>query len=519
MATTGQLVIGSLVAALVIYVIHRLRKLANFFSDRNIPYIPNVWPFGSAPKIGLLRENPFTGWNKLYSQLAPHKVGGVYSYINPIVMVRDPELVHRVYTTDFSSFVDRGFTVDEAKDPLDGHLFFLSGEKWRYLRAKLSPIFTSGKLKWMFDQMKSCSDKFVDTFEEGLDFSKDIDLRETFARFTTDVITSCAFGIENNAIDDPNNEFRKIGKQFFKPARTNSLFLVARMSMPKLLAWLKIKTIDQNITDFFIDVVKQTFHHRLSTNYVRKDFVQLLLELREKGEVKTEEFFGDKVKQTNGQEADEVPKNKVLDLNDALLTAQLFVFFVAGFETTSSTMLATFYFLARNPECQQKAREEAKRVLEKNGGFTYESLKDLSYLQHCIDETLRMLPPVSMNFRVAANDYQFSNGIRIEKGTHVLLPTISLHYDPEYFPEPHKFKPERFEGQGPIKGTYAPFGDGPRICIGKRFAEVEMKLTIAKLLLIYNFLPGKEDCDVHDYIPGALTAVPRKPLYVRLQKL
>ncbi|BES87461.1 cytochrome P450 [Nesidiocoris tenuis] len=515
MATSAQLAIGSLVAALFIYIIHRVRKLANFFSDRNIPYIPNVWPFGSSLNVGLLRENPFIGWDKLYRQLAPHKVGGIYSYMNPVVMVRDPEYVHRVYATDFSSFVDRGFIVDETKDPLDGHLFFLSGEKWRYLRAKLSPIFTSGKLKWMFEQMKSCSDKFVDTFEEGLDLSEDVNLRETFARFTTDVITSCAFGIENNAIDDPNNEFRKIGKQFFHASKLNSQLLVARMSIPKILAWLKIKTIDQNITDFFVDVVKQTFHHRISTNYVRNDFVQLLLELREKGEVKTEELFSDKSKQSNGEAGNE----EVLELNDALLTAQLFVFFIAGFETTASGMLATCYFLARNPECQQKARDEARKVFEKNGGCDYDSLKDLSYLQNCINESLRLLPSVSMNFRVATKDYQFPNGIRIEKGTNVVLPTISLHYDPNYFPEPFKFKPERFEGQGPIKGSYAPFGDGPRICIGKRFAEVEMKLTMAKLLLNYNFLPGKEDCDLHDHEIGALTAQTKKPMYVRIQKL
>lgn len=80
-------------------------------------------------------------------------------------------------------------------------------------------------------------------------------------------------------------------------------------------------------------------------------------------------------------------------------------------------------------------------------------------------ETLRMLPPVPVNFRICVKDYEFPDGTRIEKGTPVFLPTHATHFDPQYFPEPNKFKPERFENP-PQKGTYAPFGDGPRICIG-----------------------------------------------------
>lgn len=79
-----------------------------------------------------------------------------------------------------------------------------------------------------------------------------------------------------------------------------------------------------------------------------------------------------------------------------------------------------------------------------------------------------MFPPVPFNVRTCTKDYVFPDGTQVPKGTKLILPTYSLHYDPKYYKEPQKFMPERFSnGAAPIKGTYAPFGDGPRICIGE----------------------------------------------------
>uniref|UniRef100_A0A0A9XNR4 Putative cytochrome P450 6a20 n=1 Tax=Lygus hesperus TaxID=30085 RepID=A0A0A9XNR4_LYGHE len=522
MELTSSVAIGLSVLAVVLA--YKLWKTINYFSDRNIPYVPGVWPFGSSIKAALLKRNFASEWDDIYHKLAPHKIGGFFLYGKPFVMVRDPEFIHRVYATDFSHFVDRGFTVDEKKDPLDGHLFFMSGEKWKYLRSKLSPIFTSGKLKWMFDQMKGSSDKFVNAFDRGISFGKDTCLKEDFARFTTDVISSCAFGIESNAMGDPDSKMREMGKKFFEPKGSEIFKFLARIACPAVLAVFKIKTTSLEITNFFVDLVKQTMNHRINTGYVRKDFIQLLLELKEKGHVevdkveqRNEDYVAEQNSLVNGLNGSSQQK-EVITLDDEILAAQLFVFFIAGFETTASTLHNMTYLLSVNQSSQDKAREEARKCFEKYGDFTYDSLKDLHYIDNCISETLRLLPPVPGNFRICTKEYTFPDGTHLEKGQAVSLPTLSMHYDSKYFPDPEKFIPERFDGSIE-KGTYAPFGDGPRICIGKRFAEVEIKLTLAKLLLRYKFLPAASKPNLRELVVGSFVLSTKAPLEVRVEKI
>ncbi|KAF6214471.1 hypothetical protein GE061_009214 [Apolygus lucorum] len=523
MELTSSVAVGLSVLAVVLA--YKIWKTINFFSDRNIPYLPGLWPLGSSMKVAFLRKHYGSVWTEMYHKLAPHKIGGLFMYGKPIVMVRDLDYINRVYVTDFSHFVDRGFTVDEKKDPLDGHMFFLSGDKWKYLRNKLSPIFTSGKLKWMFEQMKGSSDKFVTAFEKKIPLGKDTCLKEDFARFTTDVISSCAFGIESNAMGDPDSKMREMGKKFFDPNLSEMFKFFARFTFPALLALFKIRTTSLELTNFFVGLVKQTMSHRMSTGYVRKDFIQLLLELKQKGYVevadKDEEQNGNHKEKKNGS-FDALngsnAQKEVIALDDGVLAAQLFVFFIAGFETTASTLHYATYLLSVNQSCQDKAREEARKCYEKNGEFTYDSLKELQYIENCVNETLRLMPPVPMNFRVCTKDYTFPNGTHIEKGQSILLPTIAIHYDPKIFPEPEKFIPDRFDGSIE-KGSYAPFGDGPRICIGKRFAVVEIKLTLAKLLLNYKFLPAASKPNLREMVVGSIVLNPKDDLQVRVEKI
>lgn len=114
---------------------------------------------------------------------------------------------------------------------------------------------------------------------------------------------------------------------------------------------------------------------------------------------------------------------------------------------------------------------------------------EMTYMDQVIDETLRMYPAAARFNRVASQDYEF-NGIKIKKGTVVTVPVWALHHDPEIYPDPYEFKPERFSDKEKKKREnvcFLPFGAGPRNCVGMRFAIVEIKLLLSLILSKYRF--------------------------------
>ena len=116
--------------------------------------------------------------------------------------------------------------------------------------------------------------------------------------------------------------------------------------------------------------------------------------------------------------------------------------------------------------------------------INHESINHLHYLEACLMETLRLCPPALEHDRLCTNDCVV-NGIKIRKGTKIQLPNYAAHYDPEFFPSPEEYKPERFLKENEkdiIPYTWRPFGCGNRVCIGQRFSMMEMKIFVAKFL-------------------------------------
>ncbi|KAH0508247.1 Cytochrome P450 3A25 [Microtus ochrogaster] len=125
---------------------------------------------------------------------------------------------------------------------------------------------------------------------------------------------------------------------------------------------------------------------------------------------------------------------------------------------------------------------------------TYDALMDTEYLDMVVNETLRLYPAASRLDRISKKDVEI-NGVFIPKGTVVMVPTFPLHRDPEYWPEPEEFLPERFskENKGSIDPyVYMPFGNGPRNCLGMRFALISMKLAVISVLQNFTLLPCEE---------------------------
>lgn len=152
------------------------------------------------------------------------------------------------------------------------------------------------------------------------------------------------------------------------------------------------------------------------------------------------------------------------------------------------------YELARNQDVQSRVQNEIDEVLAQHkGDVTYESINDMKLLEMCIDETLRMYPPVFNLIRECTKDWKLpGTDVSIEKGVTVTIPVFALQRDAKYYPNPAQFQPERFSSQNSagksfVDRPYMPFGEGPRVCIGQRLGKMQVKVGLVLLLQNYKF--------------------------------
>jgi len=182
----------------------------------------------------------------------------------------------------------------------------------------------------------------------------------------------------------------------------------------------------------------------------------------------------------------EVSQNGAV-LTDEEIRNETDIFMVAGHDTSGSGIAWTLFMLASHPQIQKKVMEEIDQVFDgdRDRHVTIGDLSKMKYLELCIKEALRLCPPIPVIFRHIHQDIPLDEGKMIPSGSSVALNLLELHRDPEVFPDPLKYDPERFRpenclGRNPY--SYVPFAAGPRNCIGMRFAQMEVKVVLSTLL-------------------------------------
>ncbi|KAG5669758.1 hypothetical protein PVAND_000052 [Polypedilum vanderplanki] len=458
--------------ALVSLIYLWVKKKYSFHAENGFLYDEPSFPFGSFKGV-VTKTHPVYIMKRIYDKFKGKAPAvGFYRLLSPSVMILDLDLIKTILIRDFDNFHNRGIYYNEVHDPLSAHLFNIEDQAWRKMRVKLTPTFTSNKMKMMFTTVLNVSNHMVEMIksEENLDM---IEVKEILAKFTTDVIGSSAFGLNLNAIKDPNSEFRRMGRKVFNTNTNVILKFMIFNAFKSTARKFGGRIFDAEVTDFFTRIVKETIDYRLKNKIERNDFMDLMIKMY----IEPDE---------NG---DKLTFNQVL--------AQTFLFFIAGFETSSSTLTFVLYNLALNQDIQDKLRDEIKStILKYDNKITYEAMNDMKYLQMVIDETLRLQGPVLGQIRIADNDYQIPNTkLVIRKGTHISIPTYCIHQDPEYYPEPEKFDPERFNEENKKNRhqmAFTAFGSGPRNCIGERFGYMQSKIGLISLLLNFKFHPTEK---------------------------
>lgn len=181
-------------------------------------------------------------------------------------------------------------------------------------------------------------------------------------------------------------------------------------------------------------------------------------------------------------------------LSDVDIREEVDVFIFAGDDTTTSGVSHALHAISRHPKVQECIYEELVSVLgpDPDASVTQTKLLELKYLDCVIKETMRLHPPVPILGRYIPEDLQIGE-IIIPGNTSILLMPYYVYRDPEYFPDPLVFKPERWMDMKTTSNTpplaYIPFSSGPKNCIGQKFANLQMKALISKVIRHYELLP------------------------------
>ncbi|CAH2237103.1 jg24442 [Pararge aegeria aegeria] len=420
---------------------------------------------------------------ELYRKYPEERVVGFFRGTSPELVIRDPDLVKRILVTDFQHFYARGFNTHKTViEPLMKNLFFADGDLWRLIRQRFGSAFSTGKIKAMFPFITARAEKLQLLAEEVVDLEY-YDIRELMARYTTDFIGACGFGINMDSLNNENSEFRRLGKRIFHRTPRDAVAAALKFIFPELCK--NIHFLAPELEQSVSGLVQQVLQARNYTPCGNNDFIDLLLELKEKGNISVESL---EHKEKNGE-----AKLVELKLDDLLLTAQIFVFFGAGFETSSTTSSFTLHQLAFNSDHQKKVQEEIDRVLLKhNNKITYESINEMHYLEKAFYEAMRLYPSVGFLMRkCTTQNYTFPEiGLTIDEDVKVIIPLQAFHRDEKYFYEPNVYNPDRFTCAQDMKTNYfLPFGEGPRACIAARLGRVLAMAGVAAVLQKFNVEP------------------------------
>ncbi|TDG50560.1 hypothetical protein AWZ03_003149 [Drosophila navojoa] len=476
-----------------------VRTRLSYWARRRISHVRPSFPMGNLE--GFRSTKHFKDiltplYESFKSTGAPF--AGFYFMLRPVVLVLDLELAKQVLIRDFANFEDRGMYHNERDDPLTGHLFRIDGPKWRPLRQKMSPTFSSGKMKFMFPTVSAVGEQLAQVCGELASNSicGILEINELMARYTSDVIGNCAFGLECNGLRNPEAEFAVMGRRAFIDRRHNRLIDGFIESFPNLARRLRLCQIHQDVTNFYMRIVSDTVKERESKGIVRNDFMNLLIEMKQRGELTLPE-----------------------------IAAQSFIFFAAGFDTSASTLAFALYELAKQPQIQVRLRDEIELALQTHDGqFTYECMQELRYMELVIAETLRKYPTLPHLSRISKK-YYAAKGNRhfyIEPGQMVYIPVYGIHHDPVLYPEPHRFIPERFladqMAQRPT-ASWLPFGDGPRNCIGMRFGKMQTSIALFHLLRRFQFSVCPRTESKIKFQNSNLLLCPSTGIYLKVEEL
>lgn len=351
----GSYIVATIAVIISLFVVY-VKWSFKYWKSKNIPYLQPSFPFGNFENPLRNKKAQSVCYKEFYDEFKKmgKTCGGIYTFLTPTFIPVDPEFNKHILVKNFQSFHARGLHINERDQPVSANIFNMDGEKWKILRSKLSPTFTSAKMKHMFHLMTACSSTMDKYIKPYVDNNMPVDVKDFVGRLTTDIIGSCAFGIECNSFEDTT--FQHSLMRIF--IESGSLFnVIFTNTLPSLARLLRVTTFPKKPTQIVVGSLEETMKMRKENNVNRNDFLQSLIEMEKKGLVNANEIMGTGL-----------------------------LFFLGGYETSATTMTFTLFELAWNQDLQTKLRNEITEVLYKHdNSLTFEAIQDMKYLQMVID--------------------------------------------------------------------------------------------------------------------------------------
>ncbi|XP_068140583.1 probable cytochrome P450 12a4, mitochondrial [Drosophila tropicalis] len=346
------------------------------------------------------------------------------------------------------------------------------GKKWGDFRSIVNPVLMQPKnVRLYYKKMSLVNQDFVECIKAIRD-PKTLEAPEDFLdyinRWTLESVSVVALDKQLGLLRKSGKDdqamllFRSLDDFFDLTADFEMKPSLWRyINTPKLKRLMKSLDNIQNTTLSFVDEAVKRLEEETKQGVVRSESEQSALE-------------------------------KLLKIDKKVATVMAMDMLMAGVDTTSSTFTAALLTLAKNPEVQEKLREEVRQVLpHKDSEFTEATMKNVPYLRACIKESQRVYPLIIGNMRTSAKDCVLS-GYRVPSNTVVTMISLSHLISEKYFPRASEFLPERWlrpvdgDAANSLKLTYPfvflPFGFGPRMCVGKRIVDMELELGLARLI-------------------------------------
>ncbi|ENJ6651804.1 cytochrome P450 [Campylobacter coli] len=373
-----------------------------------------------------------------------------------LYVINDTKEVKRMMVDEVKEFPKSAF-LHELLSPLLGEsIFTTNGEVWKKQRELLRPSFEMTRISKVFNLMSEAVSDMMKRFEKYPNASI-IEVDEAMTFVTADVIFRT---IMSSKLDEEQG--KKILDAFVTFQEQSVHTAMRRMfRFPK---WLSYVLGDRKRAKAG-DVIRQ----------VLSDIIKPRYDAVSSGKAENfEDILGSLLLVVDAQTNQRFSFEEILD--------QVAMLFLAGHETTASSLTWTLYLLSLYPEEQEKAYKEIIQVLQ-GENIQISHLRQFKYLTNIFKESLRLYPPVGFFAREAKKDTQVRDKL-IKKGSGVVIAPWLIHRHEEFWTNPHGFNPSRFEGEYK-KDAYLPFGAGERICIGQGFAMQEAILILANILKTY----------------------------------
>lgn len=474
---TWSAVLQLTIISFVLYIIYS-QFIRFYYSPLNyLPSVPFVPILGSVPELIRCEAGEFG--ERWMNNLKASVYRYYWLFGGDRVMVCDADVIKGILVNKSKIYQKSKLAYMLLKSLLGDGLVTSEGEIHSRNRKICNTSFRPSVLNKMVPLFEKAGKDLIDMWLNSINalqcdknnkIYNDIPIMSEMSNLTLDVIGKFAFDYDFHAIQHCRSEvttnFRKILGEF-QLSWINILqfiFPFLRKVRGKYLNNFEMGV--EQINEVVYSVIEKK-QHELETSTEDSDATNLLCNLL-------------KAKYTDSQEI----------LNDKQLRDEVLTFMLAGHETTSVGMTWILHHLAKYPEIQANVRKEVRSILPQVGEpLTSEHLEKMSYLTCVIKETLRLFPPVPMVIRQAMED-NYIEGYYFPKGIEVNINIISLHRNPKYWEDPLEFRPERFEDPNNIYPySFIPFIAGSRMCIGHKFALMEMKTVVALLIDKFEFLP------------------------------